>query len=205
VNARDEASPLKRGGRAEAQRARILAAAEQCFIAHGFHAATMASIAQTAKMSPGLMYRYFPSKHAIVLAIIERQLEQRRVKIAALHSTADIAANIVKTFAGWRSGDPDAMNIALFLSMSADASRDSEIAQALHASDLLTRADLEDWLARSRRQGGRGVRKDRLAVSALMLQCIVEGLAIRAVREPELDLRRVEPALRQVFDVLLAS
>jgi AcrR family transcriptional regulator len=66
---------------AGAQRARILAAATTCFAEHGFHAASMASIAEAARMSPGLMYRYFPSKSAIVLAIIERQLAESRAKI----------------------------------------------------------------------------------------------------------------------------
>ena len=42
--------------RADAQRDRILCAALKCFIEHGFHAASMASIADTAQMSAGLMY-----------------------------------------------------------------------------------------------------------------------------------------------------
>ncbi len=53
--------------RAEAQRDRILCAALKCFIEHGFHAASMANIAETAQMSAGLMYRYFDNKNAIVL------------------------------------------------------------------------------------------------------------------------------------------
>ena len=64
--------------RAEAQRERILCAAQRCFIEYGFHAASMASIAETAQMSAGLMYRYFENKSAIVLAIIERQLQEGR-------------------------------------------------------------------------------------------------------------------------------
>ena len=58
--------------RADLQRARILDAAQRCFVESGFHAATMAKIAETAGMSAGLIYRYFESKNAIVLAIIER-------------------------------------------------------------------------------------------------------------------------------------
>lgn len=37
--------------RAEVQRERILCAAQKCFIEHGFHAASMANIAETAQMS----------------------------------------------------------------------------------------------------------------------------------------------------------
>ena len=41
--------------KAHRQRQRILDAAEKCFIESGFHAATMAHIATTADISPGLM------------------------------------------------------------------------------------------------------------------------------------------------------
>ena len=64
--------------RAELQRGRILDAAQKCFIEHGFHAASMASIADTAGMSAGLIYRYFENKSAIILAIVQRQLELLR-------------------------------------------------------------------------------------------------------------------------------
>jgi AcrR family transcriptional regulator len=191
--------------RATAQRARIVAAATRCFIEHGFHAASMATIATVAQMSPGLMYRYFPSKSAIVLEIIERQLEENRARIAELHASTDITTNLRRTFAQWQSEVPDAMNAALLLAMSADARRDPQIASALRESDRLTRANLEEWLGRSKQDGGRGVRKDLAGSRAILMQCVIEGLAIRALREPDLDFEMLAPALRQLFDQLLAS
>jgi AcrR family transcriptional regulator len=191
--------------RATAQRARIVAAATRCFIEHGFHAASMATIAAAAQMSPGLMYRYFPSKSAIVLEIIERQLEENRARIAELHASTDITTNLRRPFAQWQSEVPDAMNAALLLAMSADARRDPQIARALRESDRLTRANLEEWLGRSRKDGGRGVRKDQAGSRAILMQCVIEGLAIRALREPDLDFEMLAPALRQLFDQLLAS
>ena len=73
----------------------------------------MAGIAETAGMSPGLMYRYFPSKNAIVLAIIERQLQETRAKVAELHATTDIAANLARAFENWRTGKPDVLSVQL--------------------------------------------------------------------------------------------
>ena len=92
----------KVGSRADAQRDRILCAAQKCFIEHGFHAASMASIADAAQMSAGLMYRYFDNKNAIVLAIIERQIEEKRSAIRQLHST-EIAARLLQIFEQWRT------------------------------------------------------------------------------------------------------
>src|SRR5277367_4258134 len=48
------------------RRERILEGAEHAFVRHGFHAATMQHVADELGMSPGNLYRYFPSKEAIV-------------------------------------------------------------------------------------------------------------------------------------------
>lgn len=37
------------------------------------------------------------------------------------------------------------------------------------------------------------------------MPCAIEGLAIRAVREPDLDVDKLEQALRRLFDPLLAQ
>jgi AcrR family transcriptional regulator len=191
------------GARASAQRARILAAATKCFVEHGFHAASMANIADAAQMSPGLMYRYFPSKSAIVLAIIERQLADSRARIGELRSSTEIMSNLRQSFAQWQSDVPGTMNAALFLAMSADARRDPRIASALRESDRLTRADLEAWLGRSGKDGGRGMRAEVAESRAILLLCVIEGLAVRALREPDLEFEELAPALRRLLDQLL--
>ena len=48
------------------RRERILEAAERAFVRHGFHATTMQHVADELGMSAGNLYRYFPSKEAIV-------------------------------------------------------------------------------------------------------------------------------------------
>jgi AcrR family transcriptional regulator len=124
------ACPAKDSPRAEAQRERILCAAQKCFIEHGFHAASMANIAETAQMSAGLMYRYFENKSAIVLAIIERQLQDGRAHVARLRTSSDLAADLLDFFERWCARDPGSMNAALFLEMNAEATRDPQIAAA---------------------------------------------------------------------------
>jgi TetR/AcrR family transcriptional regulator, repressor for uid operon len=63
-------SPIRRAADAE-RRERIVEAAERAFVRHGFHAATMQHVADEAGMSPGNLYRYFPSKEAIVEGLCE--------------------------------------------------------------------------------------------------------------------------------------
>lgn len=182
---------------AEAQRARILAAAQKCFVEQGFHAAAMATIAETAGMSAGLIYRYFESKDAIVLAIIERELQERRARIAELHTSADLLARLVETFRELRSGAPDVLNAALYLETSVEATRVPRIAAAIRCSDRLTRGDFQDWLTRQPADGGLGLDRKEAEARALLMQILVEGMAVRAAREPGLEPARLRQALER--------
>ena len=173
--------------RTERQRDRILQAAKRCFVEHGFHAASMANISDAAHMSPGLIYRYFENKNAIILAIIDRQLQESRAGIEALNHATDFVARLVEVFRQLQSADDELLNPTLFLETSAQASRDPQIAQALGQSDRTTRAGLADWLARLARHEGRTFDQQEIEARALILQCLIEGLIVRAVREPGLD------------------
>src|SRR3954454_19881942 len=65
VRSRDNDSQSER-------RTRILDPAERCFVRSGFHRTTMQDVAAEAGMSQGNVYRYFPSKDAIVAGTTER-------------------------------------------------------------------------------------------------------------------------------------
>ena len=54
------------------RRTEILDAAERCFARSGFHQASMQDICGEAAMSAGNLYRYFPSKEALIAGICER-------------------------------------------------------------------------------------------------------------------------------------
>ena len=190
----------KAAAHAEAQRTRILDAAKHCFIADGFHAATMATIAERAGISTGLTYRYFESKEAIVLAIIERELVQARERIGKLHGSIDLVEGLVETFADFRSREPEIMSGALYLEMSAAATRDAEVAAAIRHADQLTRGDFQAWLERPVAEGGRGLPREEAALRATLVQLLVAGLAVRAAREPDADASALRAALQHVLD-----
>jgi AcrR family transcriptional regulator len=195
----------KAAARAQAQRERILVAAQKCFVVHGFHAASMANIADTAGMSAGLIYRYFKSKNDIIQAIIERQLEEARADVAKLHATSDLVAGIGEVFQQWQAPGDTLTSAALFLELTAEATRDAEIAEATQASDRVLRADLSSWFARSADQGGLGVPQDEVAMRVLILQCLIEGLAMRAIAQPELSVDQVKTALGRFLPSLLSA
>lgn len=189
----------KAQARAELQRSRILDAAQKCFIERGFHGASMAQIAKTAAISVGLAYRYFDSKNAIMLAIIARELEGKRERIRELCVRHDFLGAVMEKFRAWQSGSPDVMNAAIFLEMSAEVSRSPEIAQAIRASDAQVRREFERWLQMDRRAGGLGLTAGEARGRGLLMQCIIEGLVVRAARDPALDPKALRRALEPVF------
>ena len=191
--------------RAQAQRERILVAAQECFVVHGFHAASMANIADTAGMSAGLIYRYFKGKNDIILAIIERQLERARANVAKLHATSDLVGGIAEVFQQWRTNDPSITNVALFLELTAQATRDAEIAAATYASDRAFRADLAAWFARSSKEGGLGIPEREVDTRVLILHALIEGLAMRAIVQPDLTVDQVKTALEHFLPRLLSA
>jgi len=189
------------GSRADAQRERILSAARRCFIEHGFHAASMASIAEAAQMSAGLMYRYFENKQAIVLAIVERQLDENRAALQQLSSSRQFTDGLIQAIEQWRSG-AQPMSPGLYLEISAQASRNPQIAAALRRSDEVTRAGLQAWLESPRSEGGFGMCPDAAATRALLLRSLFTGLALHAARDPDADLERLKAAIDDVLSHL---
>ena len=191
--------------RAAKQRERILDAAEVCFIQHGFHAASMAGIAQTAEMSAGLIYRYFDSKAAIVKAIIERHLESEHYKkIGQLHSAEDVSRSILETFDAWRRRDDPKMNPVLMIELAAESTRDPEIARAVRAKDRAFEPNITALVRRLARSRGVKLTAAAARSRAMVLQCLVEGLAMRVVRDPKLQRATLKPALEAIVAVLMS-
>jgi AcrR family transcriptional regulator len=186
--------------RKECQRKRILAAAMYCFVKYGFHAASMATIAKTARMSPGLIYRYFDNKNAIIFAIIAAQLEIAESRVCAMRNADDLNAALIEYFMADDSSPENTASAPLFLEMSAESTRDPEIARAIRRMDSAVREKLADWLSRSRDAGGLGFPAKAARERALALVLLVDGLKARKAREPDLDIG----CLRNAVDAIVA-
>ena len=58
-----------------ARRAQLLAAAQEVFVANGYHAAAMDDIAERAGVSKPVLYQHFPGKLELYLALLDTQAE----------------------------------------------------------------------------------------------------------------------------------
>jgi AcrR family transcriptional regulator len=83
---------LGRGGRLprSARRKQLLAAAQEVFVANGYHAAAMDDIAERAGVSKPVLYQHFPGKLELYLALLDTQAEALGdTVVAALVGTND--------------------------------------------------------------------------------------------------------------------
>ena len=73
-----------------ARRKQLLGAAQEIFVAQGYHAAAMDDIAERAGVSKPVLYQHFPSKLELYLALLDQNADvlERRVR-EALESTTD--------------------------------------------------------------------------------------------------------------------
>jgi len=88
--------------RAEKKRAEVLRAAAKRFRKSGFHLTSMHEICAETGLGPGAVYRYFPSKDAIIEAMAEDERQSARALIAQVGDTAtpaDLLASLTQAFA----------------------------------------------------------------------------------------------------------
>ena len=67
-------SPTRHRRSAEDRRAEITAAARRLFATRGYHATTTRELAREVGVSDALLYRHFPSKHAVLESVIDEAL-----------------------------------------------------------------------------------------------------------------------------------
>ena len=84
-------SRLPRGAR----RLQLLRAAQDVFVAQGFHAAAMDDIADRAGVSKPVLYQHFPGKRELYLALLEEQVDELTERVRqAMAATEDNQARV---------------------------------------------------------------------------------------------------------------
>ncbi|WP_225873340.1 TetR/AcrR family transcriptional regulator [Cellulosimicrobium composti] len=89
----------------DARRAQLLAIAEELFASQGYHHISMDDIADRAGVGKPVLYRHFPSKLDLYLAIVDEQGERL---VRAVHTTLD---PFREPAPGVEAGDLDALAV----------------------------------------------------------------------------------------------
>ncbi|EPH40538.1 TetR/AcrR family transcriptional regulator [Streptomyces aurantiacus] len=81
-----------------ARRNQLLGAAQEVFVAQGYHAAAMDDIAERAGVSKPVLYQHFPGKLDLYLALLDQHCENLLQAVrAALASTTDNKQRVAAT------------------------------------------------------------------------------------------------------------
>jgi AcrR family transcriptional regulator len=85
-----------------ARRAQLLGAAQEVFVANGYHAAAMDEIADRAGVSKPVLYQHFPGKLDLYLAILDQHIDELLEAVeAGLASTTDNKLRVAATIAAY--------------------------------------------------------------------------------------------------------
>jgi TetR/AcrR family transcriptional regulator, repressor for uid operon len=183
------------------RRLEILDAAQRCFARSGFHGASMQEICAEAEMSPGNLYRYFPSKEALIAGICERNRAEAADSFLAVDRAPgffDGLAALARHHLIERSKE----EAGLCAEIMAESRRNPEIAR-LHEDlerDIKTR--LIDML---RRAAGRGEISSAVDLdgAATMLMVLGDGLSWRRAADPSFNAEAVLPHVLHMVGCLL--
>jgi TetR/AcrR family transcriptional repressor of uid operon len=167
------------------RRDEILAAAQRCFVRNGFHQTSMQEICSEAGMSPGNLYRYFPSKESLIAGIAERD----RAEVAQEFASVDLSHGLFAVLEGMarhhftqRSDE----QVKLCTEIMAEARRHPEIARISSGFD----ADVKRWLVDLFKAGAkRGDIPSNIDFEgvAAMLILIADGVWWRRALDPQFN------------------
>ncbi|MBB4659515.1 TetR/AcrR family transcriptional regulator [Parvularcula dongshanensis] len=182
--------------RADERKDRLLCAAERCFIDSGFHGARMAQIAKAASVSPGLIYHYFDSKEQIIAELIQRHFNEKKAMLARIEETdgSVLDAFLASLEEGLQSS-LDPFWSAMTLEVTAEATRNDDIAKLLCCSDGEMRDRLRAALKRENDAPDMDARIE-------MFVALIQGLGIRAIRNPDMEREAVVKLLRDMVEHL---
>jgi AcrR family transcriptional regulator len=183
------------------RRDEILAAAERCFVRSGFHGASMQDICAEAGMSPGNLYRYFPSKEALIAGIAERD----RAELGQQFARADLSHGLFAVLEGMARhyfAEHPRERVLLCTEIMSEARRHPEIARISASFD----ADVRKWLLdllRAAAECGEIPSDVDLDGAVTMLMLIADGVWWRRALDPQFDAEAVVPMFMDIARHLL--
>jgi TetR/AcrR family transcriptional repressor of uid operon len=185
------------------RRAEILDAAQRCFVRSGFHGASMHEICAEAGMSPGNLYRYFPSKEAIIAGISERDRAEVMQSFAIVDQSADFFGAFAALARHHFVGRPDE-DVALCIEIMAESRRNPEVARLCQGFEADVKGRLVAMLREAAERGDISADIDFDAV-VTMLMLIADGVWWRRAVDPAFNAEAVLPIFMDITRHMLSG
>jgi len=155
----------------------ILDQVKSVFAMNGFDGTSMQDLAQATQMSVGNFYRYFPSKDAIITALVKRDLMEIEEVFNAVRTTSDPGAMFMQLLRV-RIETLPFEDAALWSEVQAASNRSPEIATLMRAMDETVRTNIVKALVRIHDDASDAALAD-YGTRAHLLMLLVHGFAQR--------------------------
>lgn len=160
------------------RRRHIQEAALVCFQRSGFRDASIADICAQAGIGPSTLYHYFDSKEAIIEAVADEDLARAGQVIGRLLRSGSMLENLLQALEDPKINQAFGASDALWLEISAEASRNPRIALLRRQFDVSVRAQIADMLQAGQARGEFNLGFDP-SDGAIILLSLIEGLMMR--------------------------
>ena len=192
-------------GRKARERARrcadVLAVARRLYARRGYQRTPMAQIARAAELAVGTLYRLFPSKEAILRALLEERMDALVARVRqALAEEADVRgqlACIVRSHLDFARENADVLRLYLSGWIGYDVTVRQRFGERIDARYQQYLDVLADVVERGIARGALAPRPARRL--AIVLAGMVHAVIRRWLRERDLDLAAEGEALVDLF------
>jgi AcrR family transcriptional regulator len=195
---------MAQSGAQDVRRKQILAAARICFARAGFHGASMGQICTEAAMSPGALYRYFPSKDSIIEAIAEEERLGAGECMEIFFGPGSLVDRLVWSAMDYLEKSTATGTGRLMIEIVSESIRNTTIGERFHAIEGEVRGAIRSALEEAQRRGEIGGDVD-LDLALVMLLSVADGLVMRLQLERSVDLAAMEPYIRRMIAAILAG
>jgi AcrR family transcriptional regulator len=193
----DAVSGVRRGS---STRQRIMIEAARLFAEQGYDATSVDTIAQAAGIAAPSIYKHFPTKHAVLLAVTDRATRTSQARRGLGH-TDDLPDQLAALFAEYLA-DGQSQRRRLSIELSRAAMRNAEVAEALAGYNAELRAALAETIGHSR--PGLAV-AEREMLAHLFLVLLMGGIHLDTLDADLIGDAGLIGYLRDHFGVVLGS
>jgi TetR/AcrR family transcriptional regulator, repressor for uid operon len=181
----------------------ILDAAQACFSRAGFHQTSMQAICAEAGMSAGNLYRYFPSKEAIIAGIAERDRADAAASFAAAQAAPDFFAGLAG-LARHHLVERTKEEVGLCAEIMAESRRNPDVGRIYQSIEADVKGRLAAMLRGAAERGeiSRGSDFDGVAS---VLMALADGISWRRAVDSDFNPESVLPLILHMVKCLLTA
>jgi TetR/AcrR family transcriptional repressor of uid operon len=184
------------------RRQTILDAARACFAKKGFHGTSTAEICAAAGMSPGNLFHYFPSKQAMIAAIVDEEGVSTAAYFETMGQENDLYAALVTFMDGVLDLAADPAFASLTLEIAAEAMRQGDMRSRVERNDKAMRDALHAVLQEAASRGQIDATLD-VTATAVWIAALIDGIFSRVAVDPDFQPLQNRTMMHRLLDRFL--